>query len=153
MLLKSSWRWWSMLDCEMLNSPDTHWMPLTGYGLEHCLKIHTFRPCWPCLIIEIFAAWAKFLTRLVTVLLHSFHNNKSFWLLLWCYVSVWTHKTSPYLQLFLQLPKSKKILKIIFYFILKNDVWLVLIQSKCMMETNLFAPFIINYCSHPVYGF
>ena len=30
-------------------------------GLEHNLRIHSFRPSWPCLIVKVFATLAKFL--------------------------------------------------------------------------------------------
>ena len=31
------------------------------YGLEHGLRIYSFRPIWTCLIIEVLATWVKFL--------------------------------------------------------------------------------------------
>ena len=54
--------WWTTLDCERPNSPSaTHLICL--FGLENDLRIHDFRPTWPCKIVEVLATWAKFIQQ------------------------------------------------------------------------------------------
>ena len=37
----------------------THWIYF--YELEHSLRIHSFMPTWPCLIVKVLSTWTKFL--------------------------------------------------------------------------------------------
>ena len=53
------WRQWITLDCEMPSSPDT--LQVLLYGFEHILRIHCFRPTWPCPIVEVLTTRVKFL--------------------------------------------------------------------------------------------
>ena len=36
----------------------THWICL--YGMKYGPGVHTFRPTWPCPVIEVLVTWAKF---------------------------------------------------------------------------------------------
>ena len=62
MVLLRSWRWQTMLDCEILmpdNLSVTHWICL--YSSEYKLTIHGLMPISPCLIVEVLTTWGKFI--------------------------------------------------------------------------------------------
>ena len=67
------------------------------YGLEHGIGIYSFRPPWPCLIVEVLATWAKFLELFgystVINCTFIFCTTNVFWLLPWHYGPIWTCKT------------------------------------------------------------
>ena len=63
MLLLRLWRWWTTLDCEILNLFYSLQVLLAGFtstawnmGSEFSLS-----PFWPSLIIEVLITWVKFL--------------------------------------------------------------------------------------------
>ena len=60
MFLLRLWKWWSTLDCDIPNSPYTFQVLLTGIA---SMALSAFRPTWPCLIVKVLAAWAKFLEQ------------------------------------------------------------------------------------------
>ena len=60
--LSRPWRWWTTLDCEILNLLDTFSTTrlICFYSFEHRFRIHGFRSIWPCLIVKVFVTWVKF---------------------------------------------------------------------------------------------
>ena len=121
--LLRSWRWWSTLDYEMLNPPDTLQVLLIGFAkvvkvMKHTglwdaeptwyssnvthqvclwkqsLGIHSFRPTWLCLIIEVLETWPNFLQPFGYCILINctfiFHTTNMFWVHLQHYELFWT---------------------------------------------------------------
>ena len=66
----------------------TWWIFLSS--LEHSIGIYSFRPSWPCLIIEVLATWAKFIQPSVT-----FHLSLSKCFGCFCGIMAQFEQTSP----------------------------------------------------------
>ena len=100
MLLLRSWRWQTIMDCEMLSSPDNpqflftilasmDWSTVSeSTFFFFCVFFFVFCffpwPSWPCLLVEVLTIRAKFLEPFVQwsqLRLHLLHN-KCFYLLL-----------------------------------------------------------------------
>ena len=97
-ILLSSWRWQTKLDCEMPSSPDTLWQLLTRFAFTAWSK------ALESMVLGLLNHWGSYNLNGIswTICLLYCHQlclhlwyNKYFWLLLWCYDSVWTHQEFP----------------------------------------------------------
>ena len=87
MLLMRSGRWRTIWYSEVLSSPGTLRMLLIGFA-----SIHSFRPNWLCLIVEVFETGAKFLEPSSYCIGIDCANTFRTANVFGCFRSVWTRK-------------------------------------------------------------
>ena len=116
------------------------------YGLEHSLKIHSFRPTSPCLIIEVLATWVKFLERsaycIVINCTFTFHTTNVFGSFCNIRIQLWLNSqtklccTSICAALKSHTEWSNAQLS---QYYQPQWVWLKLLQSPNICTTNLYV--------------